>query len=136
MYASGATIWASAECAPVVWRLNARTGNVQTIDLGTVPGPGIVGDALPAAGSIWITTDAGELLRLEPESGRLAARYRLPSHLGAGSLTYAGGSLWESDFGDLDHVGALSRQRTLELSPGTRFAIWLRASEPLSDAHN
>jgi sugar lactone lactonase YvrE len=103
MYSYGETIWASGECTPVVWRINARTGRLRTINLGSIPGPGLIGDAILAHRSVWVTTDAGQLLRINPSSGRIAARYRLPAHVGAGSLTYAAGSLWESDFGDLDN---------------------------------
>lgn len=103
MYAYGETIWASGECSPVIWRIDARTGRVRSTNLGAIPGPGLIGDAILARGSVWVTTDAGELLRINPTTGRVAGRYRLPSHLGAGSLTYTAGSLWESDFGDLDH---------------------------------
>lgn len=102
MYAYGERIWASGECSPVVWRINARTGHVRSIQLGPIPGPGLIGDAILARGSVWVTTDAGELVRINPTTGRVTHHYRLPSHLGAGSLTYAAGSLWESDFGDLD----------------------------------
>jgi streptogramin lyase len=102
MYSYGDTIWASGECSPVIWRINARTGRVRTIDLGRIPGPGLIGDVIQARQSAWVTTDAGQLLQLSPLSGRVIGHYRLPSHLGAGSLTYAAGSLWTSDFGDLD----------------------------------
>ena len=103
MYAYGQTIWASAECSPLVWRINVRTGRVRTINLGAIPDNGLIGDVIRAHGFAWVTTDAGELLRINPISDRIGARYRLPSHLGAGSLTYAAGSLWASDFGDLAH---------------------------------
>lgn len=103
MYAYGDTIWASGECSPVIWSINARTGRVRTINLGHIPGPGLIGDVIQARHSAWITTDAGQLLQLSPRSGRVTGHYRLPSHLGAGSLTYAAGSLWTSDFGDLDN---------------------------------
>jgi streptogramin lyase len=118
MDSSGLSIWVSSECGSIVWRINARSGAISSIDLGPIPDSGLIGDVLPTQGAAWVTTDGGQLLKIDSRLDRVAARYRLPSNLGAGSLTFAAGSLWESDFGDLDHgEGRLVR---IQLPPGQR----------------
>lgn len=57
-------------------------------------------DVVYAAGSLWVTSVAPEeLLRLDPASGRVLTRIRLPSVNPLSQLAVAGGSVWVTNTG-------------------------------------
>jgi streptogramin lyase len=104
MHAAGTMIWVSAGgCGSDVWRIDTRHRRLQTIHLGSIPAPGATGSVAIVGTAVWLTTDAGQLVRIDRANGRVVGRYRLPDHLGAGSLTATGGALWLVDAGDLNH---------------------------------
>lgn len=64
----------------------------------TIHLPGLPTDIVYADGSLWVTTvPSDELLRLDPASGRVLARVRLPSVNPLSRLAVADGSVWVTD---------------------------------------
>ncbi len=88
------SIWITDGAGPHVIRIDQRTGVVQTFPIGKDPKdlePG--SDVVVGGGSVWISRlgDNPEIVRLDPETGKVQAR--IPD-IEAFTLNFGGDALW------------------------------------------
>jgi YVTN family beta-propeller protein len=83
----GGSVWVASACDEAkVTRIDVRTARVTVIRV-----PGVALDVAGGFGSIWVTTLRGLLLRIDPNTNRIAAKLRLGD---AVWMTTGGGFVW------------------------------------------
>jgi YVTN family beta-propeller protein len=88
MAAWGGSVWIASACDQAkVTRVDVRTARVTAV----IRVPGVALDVAGGFGSIWVTTDRGLLLRIDPTTNRIAAKLRLGD---AASMTTGGRFAW------------------------------------------
>ena len=84
----GGSVWVASACDEAkVTRIDVRTARVTAV----IRVPGVALDVADGFGSIWVTTLRGLLLRIDPNTNRIAAKLRLGD---AAMMTTGGGFVW------------------------------------------
>jgi streptogramin lyase len=92
-------VWVSGWDGTTVSRIDARTNEVTTVDVGVAGTNVAVGE-----GGVWVGVDGGRLLRLDPDSGEVIATIDTGDDAAASPLT-GDGVVWVQDLAN----GVVSR---------------------------
>src|SRR5215207_1697835 len=90
-------IWVTDADSPTLLRIDSRYLTSKRFELPSdgLRDPGLSGGVAVGAGSVWVSHGTSEVLRVDPRSGQIRRRFRVP---GAGGIVFADGAVWvESD---------------------------------------
>ena len=125
--AGGGFVWAYVRDTGMLVRVSERTGQVRRFLLGRWRGLPVVIAASSSA--VWLADQHStfpDLTRIDPQTGRVAARLHLPRGTGPiTGLTVAYGSLWV-----LVPAGSSAGWRVVRLSPTTNLVDGISAAIP------
>ena len=82
------SVWVTDADSPRLLRIDPRYGSVDPIEL---PGKSGAGGVSVGEGSVWIAQGGSRVLRIDPETGRVERRWRVPS---ASDVHLADGKAW------------------------------------------
>ena len=83
------SVWVSDADGPTVLRVDPRYGSIDRIGLPAEGGG--AGGLSVGAGSVWVAQGGSRVLRIDPETGRVEHRWRVPE---ASGVHFADGKAW------------------------------------------
>jgi DNA-binding SARP family transcriptional activator/ABC-type transport system substrate-binding protein len=110
------SLWVSDADSPILLRIDPKYGSVERLEL-PANGGGAAGLAI-GAGSVWLAQGGSHVLRVEPNTGRVERRWRVPD---ASGVHLADGAAWlSSGDGTMRRVDPASNLITgsVRLRPG------------------
>ncbi|MGI9031754.1 MAG: Vgb family protein [Ilumatobacteraceae bacterium] len=107
-------VWVSGWDESTVSRIDARTNEVTTVDVGFA-GTRVAADE----DGVWVGVDGGRLLRLDPDSGEVIATIEMGADTGSWPVT-GDGSVWVRDANDVSRVDPQTNEvtATVDLTTG------------------